>query len=187
MNAIDYLILIVLGVSTLSSLMRGLITEVMSLVVWAIALYASSTLSGAFANTFLTGVTEPTLRLGSSYLIVFLGVLVMGGLITWSIRKLVVKTGLSSTDRMLGALFGMARGLLMVFSAVLFAGFTALPSQPIWQQSALLPTISKGARAFGAYLPPAVRNYLQYPEVTDPRPADVAVPAEAASKPPSTQ
>jgi membrane protein required for colicin V production len=189
-NAIDYLILIVLGVSTLSSLMRGLITEVMSLVVWALALYASSTLSGAFANSFLTGVTEPTLRLGSSYLIVFLGVLILGGLVTWSIRKLVLKTGLSGTDRLLGAMFGFARGLLMVFSAALFAGFTPLPTQPIWQQSALMPTISNGARAFGAYLPPAVRNYLHYPKADEQKPDDAPLaPSEtpAASKSPSAQ
>jgi membrane protein required for colicin V production len=183
MNAIDYVIVIVIGVSTLSSLMRGLVAEVMSLVVWALALYLAATLSGAFAASFLSGITEPTIRTGSSYLMVFFGVLILGGLVNWMIRRVITKTGLSGTDRMLGALFGLSRGLLMIFSAVLFAGFTALPKQPIWQQSALLPTISEGALAFARYLPPSVRNYLKYPDAPPAeRAPEVTVKAKAEAE-----
>jgi membrane protein required for colicin V production len=162
LNAADYLILIVLGLSTLTSMMRGFVSEVMSLVVWALALYASSTLSGVFAETFLAGVEQQSVRIGGAYLIVFLLVLISGGLVNWMIRRIMSKTGLSGTDRLLGAAFGFSRGLLIVFSAVLFAGFTSIPKQPVWQESALLPAIGHMAQSLSTYLPPSVRTFLNF-------------------------
>jgi membrane protein required for colicin V production len=185
MNAADYVILTVLGFSTLTSLMRGFVAEVMSLAVWAIALWVSATTSGVFATTFLSGIEQPAVRLGSAYLAVFLLVLIAGGMCTWFIRKMITKSGLGSTDRTLGALFGFTRGLLIVFSAVLFAGFTAIPQQPLWRESALLPTITRAAGALGAYLPASVRDYLRYPSAAVPTPErtpepDAAIDANGA-------
>ena len=99
MNAADYLILAILGISMLASLMRGLISEVMSLAVWALALWISATTSGAFAVRFLSGIEQPAVRLGTAYISIFLLVLVLGGMLTWLIRRIVTKTGLSGTDR----------------------------------------------------------------------------------------
>jgi membrane protein required for colicin V production len=166
MNAADYLILAVVGISMLTSLMRGLIAEVMSMAVWALALWISATTSGAFAASFLGGIEQPAVRLGTAYISIFLCVLVLGGIVTWVIRRIVAKTGLSSTDRMLGGLFGFARGLLIVFSTVLFAGFTAIPQQPIWRESVLLPTVQSAARNLSQYLPESVRSFLNYPKNT---------------------
>ena len=163
MNAADYLILAILGISMLASLLRGLVSEVMSLAVWALALWISATTAGAFAVKFLSGIEQPAVRLGAAYLSIFLLVLVLGGMLTWVIRRIITKTGLSGTDRWLGALFGFTRGLLIVFSAVIFAGFTAIPKQPIWQESVLLPTLQTAARGLSQYLPESVHSFLSYP------------------------
>jgi membrane protein required for colicin V production len=167
-NAADYLILTVLALSTVFSLMRGIVSEVMSLAVWALALWISSTTSGAFAEQFLSAVEPIAVRMGGAYIAVFLLVLVAGGIVTWLIRKLVAKTGLSSTDRLLGAAFGFSRGLLILFSVVLFAGFTEIPKQPIWRESILLPTVVPLTRALSSYLPASVRNYLHFPANSTP-------------------
>ena len=185
MNAADYLILAVLGISMLAALLRGLVSEVMSLAVWVLALWISATTSGAFATTFLTGIEQSAVRLGTAYIAIFLFVLVLGGMLTWVIRRIIAKTGLSGTDRLLGAMFGFARGLLIVFSAVLFAGFTAIPKQPLWQESLLLPAIQASARGLSQYLPESVRNFLSYPAHTQSAQAAELAPAEStnASKP----
>jgi membrane protein required for colicin V production len=182
MNTADYLILTVLALSTVFSLMRGIVSEVMSLAVWALALWISSTTSGAFAAQFLSSVEPVAVRMGSAYIAVFLLVLVAGGIVTWLIRKLVAKTGLSSTDRLLGAAFGFSRGLLILFSVVLFAGFTEIPKQPIWRESILLPTIVPLTRTLSAYLPASVRNYLHFP-VFDAPPAERIEPPTANDAP----
>ncbi len=165
MNAADYLILAILGVSMLASLLRGLVSEVMSLAIWALALWISATTSGAFAGSFLIGIEQPAVRLGTAYIAIFLLILVLGGMLNWVIRRVITKTGLSGTDRWLGALFGFTRGLLIVFSAVIFAGFTAIPKQPIWQESALLPSVQTAARGLSQYLPESVHSFLSYPIV----------------------
>jgi membrane protein required for colicin V production len=157
-NTADYLIMTVLALSTVFSLMRGIVSEVMSLAVWALALWISSTTSGAFAAQFLSGVEPIAVRMGSAYIAVFLLVLVAGGIVTWLIRKLVAKTGLSSTDRLLGAAFGFSRGLLILFSVVLLT------------------------RTLSAYLPASVRNYLHFP-VFDAPPAERNAPATANDAP----
>lgn len=165
MNAADYFILAILGISMVASLMRGLISEIMSLAVWALALWISATTSGVFAGRFLSGIEQPAVRLGSAYIGIFLLVLVLGGMLTWLIRRIVAKTGLSGTDRWLGALFGFTRGLLIIFSGVIFAGFTAIPEQPLWQESVLLPPAQTAARGLSHYLPESVHSFLNYPIV----------------------
>lgn len=165
MNAADYLILATLGISMVAALMRGLVSEVMSLAVWALALWISATTSGLFAGNFLNGIEQPAVRLGSAYISIFMLVLMLGGMLTWVMRRIVWKTGLSSTDRWLGALFGFMRGLLIVFAVVIFAGFTAIPKQPIWQQSVLLPSVQIAVRGLSPYLPISVRSFLSYPSI----------------------
>ena len=184
MNAADYLILATLGISMVAALMRGLVSEVMSLAVWALALWISATTSGVFAGNFLSGIEQPAVRLGSAYIFIFMLVLVLGGMLTWVIRRVVWKTGLSSTDRWLGALFGFMRGLLIVFAVVIFAGFTAIPKQPIWQQSLLLPSVQTAVWGLSQYLPPSVRSFLRYPSIaklTESPEAAESVPQAAES------
>ena len=165
MNALDYLILLVLAISTIAALMRGLISEVMSLVVWVMALWLSSVYSVQFSVLFLDGIEAPALRLGSAYVAVFLLVLIAGGIVTWMIRRLIAKTGLSSTDRLLGAIFGFLRGLAVLFFLVILAGFTPLTKQPLWRNSVLLPSVVPLTRLVAASLPTAVRELVQFPEL----------------------
>jgi membrane protein required for colicin V production len=183
MNAADYLILAVLGISMLAALLRGLVSEVMSLAVWVLALWISATTSGTFAATFLTGIEQSAVRLGAAYIAIFLLVLVLGGMLTWLVRRIIAKTGLSGTDRLLGALFGFARGLLIVFSVVLFAGFTAIPKQPLWQESLLLPAVQSTARGLSQYLPASVHSFLSFPIGTE----SAAVPESAEANEPATR
>ena len=180
MNAADYLILAILSISTLAAMLRGLVSEVMSLAVWVLALWISATTSGTVAATYLTGIEQSAVRLGAAYIAIFLLVLVLGGMLTWVIRRIIAKTGLSSTDRLLGALFGFARGLLIVFSAVLFAGFTAIPKQPLWQESLLLPAVLATGRGLSKFLPPSVQAFLSYSVATEA--AEAKAPAQPSNK-----
>lgn len=163
MTPIDYILLGIIGLSALMALMRGIVAEVMSLAVWALALWCSVTFSGSVAEDFLRGIEPSGVRLGSAYILLFLLVLILGGILTWFIRRIIAKTGLSSTDRLLGCLFGAARGLMIVFSAVLFAGFTKIPEQPFWRESAVIPHVGALARALATYLPASVSRYLNFP------------------------
>ena len=179
MTPIDYILLGIVGLSALMALMRGIVAEVMSLVVWALALWCSISFSGALAENFLRGIEPAGVRLGSAYILLFLLVLIVGGMLTWCIRRIIAKTGLSSTDRLLGGLFGASRGLLIVFSAVLFAGFTKIPQQPFWRESAVIPYVGAAARELTPHLPAGLSNYLTFPKASE---SDEIAHAESAKK-----
>ncbi|MDT8438788.1 MAG: CvpA family protein [Wenzhouxiangellaceae bacterium] len=164
MSGVDLAILAILLVSMLVSLLRGFIRETFSLVVWVVAATAGFRFSGDLASWFQGWVSVPSLRALIAFAAVFVLVLVVGGLFGWLLGKLVEKSGLSPTDRMLGALFGLARGLVIVVMAVLLARFTPFPNDPWWDDSRLLPGFEQMADRASTLLPDSLRELLPMPD-----------------------
>lgn len=160
MNGADLAILGVCLVSIIVSLFRGFIREAFSLLVWVAAIYAALYSSGALAERMTPWIEMPSARLIIAFVGVFVLVLVVGGLINYLLGKLVASTGLSSTDRLFGALFGAIRGLAIVLVAVIIARFTPFPDDPWWQESRLLPEMDRLAEWAVARFPDTVRDHL---------------------------
>ncbi|WP_313913014.1 CvpA family protein [Tahibacter sp.] len=182
MNWADYCILAVLGLSVVIGLWRGLISEVMALACWAAAFWVAWMFGDKLAALF-TSIEVPSVRLLLGYGLCFLGVLVAGALVAFVVRKLVAGSGLSGTDRLLGMMFGLARGVLLVLLAVLLLGFTPFPRDPWWQQSRLMPGFQNGAEWLAAKLPDNVTKYLDYRGLLT-LPALQGKPAAPSSPPP---
>lgn len=161
MNWADYCILAVLALSVLIGLWRGLISEVMALACWAAAFWVAWMFGDKLAALF-SSIEVPSVRLLLGYGLCFLGVLVAGALVAFVLRKLVAGSGLSGTDRLLGMMFGLARGVLLILLAVLLLGFTPFPRDPWWQQSRLLPGFQNGAEWLAVRLPDNVTRHLDY-------------------------
>jgi membrane protein required for colicin V production len=136
---IDYAILIVIGISTLISLVRGFVKEAVSLIVWVAAFFVASTFYQDLA-AYLTNINDPMFRNAAAVAILFITTLILGALINYLIGQLVTKTGLSGTDRVLGLAFGALRGALVVSAMLFFMdAFTPAPSSTWWQQAVLIP------------------------------------------------
>lgn len=162
MNAADILILAVLALSMLFGLLRGFASTVLSLSCWIAAFWVAWAFGAQVAVFYGGFIGEPAGRLVAGYLTCFIGVLVVGAVIGWLVRKLLDHGGLRGGDRLLGLLFGLARGLLLVTFAVLILGFTALSREAgWWRQSLLLPSFEGGASWFAARLPAGVTRYLE--------------------------
>jgi membrane protein required for colicin V production len=162
LNAADVALLAVIGLSCVVGVWRGFLVEVMSLAVWAAAFWLAFTYGDAASAMFAGVVETPSARLFLGYATLFLGALVVGGLATWLIGKLVKSTGLSGTDRLLGLGFGAARGVALCCVAVLVMGFTPLPSDPWWTGSQLLPRFEVGAQWLRGWLPEAVASHVRF-------------------------
>lgn len=156
MNWVDYFILGLIGLSMLVSLWRGFIKEALSLVTWGVAFLVALTFSDPLAELLKPWISLPSARAATAIAILFVGVLLLGGLVGFLAGQLVQKTGLGGTDRVLGTVFGVARGAMIVAALVLLAGLTALPQDPWWQSSQLLPHFERLALWIADFLPPNV-------------------------------
>ena len=182
MSWVDYCIIAVLALSVLMGLLRGFIGEVLALACWIAAFWFAWVFGPQLAAAF-TAIDTPSARLLLGYAICFLGVLMAGAVLSFLMRKLIAGSGLSGSDRLLGMVFGLIRGLALVTLLVLVLGFTPLARDPWWQHSQLLPTFQRSAGWISARLPPEVTKYLdlrallpQIPVVPEPPPQKPPAP-----------
>ena len=164
----DYAILAVIVLSLLVGVCRGFIKEVFSLAVWAAAFLVAWNFAGDVAGLMVDAVALPSARTAMGFAGLFIAVLLVGGLANYLLGKLVESTGLSGTDRLLGGVFGAARGLVLVVAVLLVSGFTPIPADPWWKESQtiqrMMPLVAWGAE----FLPESAREHLDfYPEDAD--------------------
>ena len=162
MNPADIAIGVIVAISVVVGLVRGLVVEVLSLVVWIAAVALAMTFGPSVAEAFGGSIELPSARVALGYAIVFVSVLLVGALVVFLMRKLVQGTGLSGTDRVLGMVFGLARGAIVVVVLVLVLGFTPLPRDPWWRESRALPLFEGLAQAMAQWLPAPVARYIEY-------------------------
>jgi membrane protein required for colicin V production len=92
-------------------------------------------------------------QFGIAFGLLLIATLLVGGILNYLIGRLIDETGLSGTDRMLGMVFGVARGVLVVAILVLLARATPLPQDPWWKESALLGQFDRMADWLVDFLP----------------------------------
>jgi membrane protein required for colicin V production len=161
MNAADLIIIAVLGLSVLVGLWRGLISEVLALATWVAAFWVAWMYGPAVSAHFDRTIETPVVRLLVGYGACFIAVLILGALVRFVLHQLVDGTGLGGTDRLLGMIFGFARGVLLVTLIVFLVGQTSLAHEAMWQQSTLLPQFKGMASWLEQEMPPDVRQHLQ--------------------------
>jgi membrane protein required for colicin V production len=159
---VDYVIIGIVGASALISLVRGFVRETVSLIVWVLAFAAAWAWFRELAAHLVAWVSTPSLRLGLAFVILLLVVLVLGGIVGFLIGQLVDKTGLSGTDRLLGMVFGAARGAVLVAILVLLAGLTPFPQGFWWHESRLIPHFQHLAVWLLGLLPPDIAGYFRF-------------------------
>jgi membrane protein required for colicin V production len=160
MTWVDYSIVAALVVSVLMGLWRGFIAEVLAIVCWVLAFWVAYAFGGALAEKFAASISVPSARLLLGYAICFIAVILAGAIVGFVLRKLVQSSGLTGSDRMLGMVFGLARGLVLVTLSVLLLGFTPFPRDSWWHESRLLPSFQISAEWLSARLPSEVAKYL---------------------------
>jgi membrane protein required for colicin V production len=158
----DYGVLLILGASVLIGLFRGLVKEVLSLIAY-VAAFACAMRYGPLVFEWLAPHIDNTaLRFGLAYGGVFIGVLLLVGLINMALAMAIKATGLTPADRGLGALFGVVRGLAIILALVVAAGFTPLPKEPWWTGATFSPLAEQGVRAIKSLVPEPVAQWIHY-------------------------
>ena len=138
--AADIAMLALILLSAVIGLFRGLIKELVSLVVWVCAIVGAIVFAAALADYLTAIAASRPIRVAIAFAVVFFGVLIAGGLLQWSLAKLIQSTGLSGTDRFLGFMFGALRGGLVVLGVLILIQPFAETSD-WWRESLLRPEL----------------------------------------------
>ncbi len=139
MNILDWIIIAVIAVSGLISVWRGFVKEAISLATWIAAFLVALFFAPNLAVLLPEAIESPLMRWGIAAVGLFMATLLVGGLFNFLVSRLVEKTGLTGTDRSLGIVFGVLRGLVIVAIGVLVVGDTAIEQEPWWADSTLAP------------------------------------------------
>ncbi|MGI9333465.1 MAG: CvpA family protein [Gammaproteobacteria bacterium] len=158
----DYAIIGVIVLSALLSLLRGFLREALSVLGWVVAIWLAFTYSDRLEALLINQISVPSLRQAAAFASIFIITLIVTALVNYLIGRLVENTGLSGTDRMLGMLFGAARGALIIGVLVLLAGLTALPRDRWWRQSVFVPHFERAALEVRDLLPPEIAGRIRY-------------------------
>lgn len=159
---VDYFIIGVIAVSALISVFRGFVREAFSLVVWIAAFWLAWTFFREFSQYLIQWISLPSARLGVSFAIIMIAVLIVGAIVNFLLAQLVEHTGLSGTDRLLGIFFGIGRGAIIVAIIILLAGLTPLPQDPWWNESLLIVYFQDLALWLKSFLPDDIAKYFTY-------------------------
>ncbi|HRX62290.1 MAG TPA: CvpA family protein [Candidatus Competibacter sp.] len=162
MNWADYLIIIIIALSMLIGLWRGLLREVVSLATWIAAFAIAFLFAENGAALLVPYIDVPSLRIAAAFSGLFLITLLLGGLVGILASHLVDYTGLNGTDRVLGMVFGLARGSAVIVLLILAAGVTPLPRDPWWQQSQLLDHFQPVALWLRDLMPPELAQHFRF-------------------------
>ena len=136
-TSLDIIVLALVAASALIGLFRGLMREVLSLVIWASAILGAMALGPPVGDWLALG--SPAANAVAGYAAVFVAVLVVGAVVQRLVAKAVDATGLSGADRALGLVFGGARGLAI--SLAVFILMRPFAQDAAWWQASFAPPL----------------------------------------------
>lgn len=160
MNWVDWALALVLLLSVMLGIWRGLVYEVLSVAGWVAAFFTAQAYAGAVGDWLPMSQFAPALRSAAGFALVFIGTAFACGIVSWAVKQMVASVGLRPVDRVLGGAFGVARGLLILLGLTVVVSMTPLRAQAVWQSSPMASALAQTLSAIKPVLPVAVGQYL---------------------------
>ncbi len=141
MAVIDILIVAAIVLSIVIGIVRGFVKEAISVASLLFAIWAALFFGPGVGQVSETWFSSPELQVWFGRVLVFAVILTAGGLLGWGLSKLIRLSILSGMDRLLGAVFGLARGLLLVGVFILGGQFAGFSNDDWWTSSVIIPEL----------------------------------------------
>ncbi len=145
MGWVDYALLAIVLLSALLGLFRGFVKEAFSLGGWVLSLWAAVSFGDEVAARLQGAIGIEELRRAAGFVVVFAGVLIVASLLGRVVAGLVRSSVLGGTDRSLGMLFGLLRGVVLALVLVELGGLTPLAEDTAWQASPVVAYLQDAA------------------------------------------
>ncbi|WP_290664463.1 CvpA family protein [Aquabacterium sp.] len=132
---VDVALALGLFLSIIVGAWRGLVTEVLALLGWAVAYFAAQWYGPEGAKLIPVGEPGSRLNLISGMLVVFVLAWLVWALISWAVAQMIKASVLSGPDRLLGAGFGLVRGVVVALVVCTVVSMTPVARWEPWQAS----------------------------------------------------
>lgn len=154
---VDYVIIVMVGLSVITGLMRGFVKEVIALGIWIIAIWIGFTYSPVLSASLKPYIPDNSLRGILSFVVLLLGVIVVGGLLNMLLSLILTRSGLKGTDRLLGMGFGFVRGTFIVALLIGVINLTSLAKD----------TDLKNSKIYARFIPVSTWIFSFMPNIVD--------------------
>ena len=160
LTGLDFAVIVILLVSMLIGLWRGLLYEMLSLLGWPIAFVLSKLFAGSISP--LLPIVQEAMRNTVAYALVFIAALIAWGIVVRLTSRMLKSIGSDWTDRAMGGLFGLLRGGLVVLVLTWLAGLTQAPEQLVWRGALTSKTLEDMALLTKSWLPGDIAQRVHY-------------------------
>ncbi|MBT4183507.1 MAG: CvpA family protein [Nitrosomonadales bacterium] len=166
MSLIDILVILILFTSLIFGFFRGFVKELLSLLAWALAFFVAYFFASSVA-IILPFESEFSIKYVSSFVIIFILVLIASSILIKFISTFIHKIGLGASNIILGGLFGVLRGVIIVYFLIFVIGKTSIVEDPSWQNSSSIALIKLLVEKTFPYLPQDWLNNVKYVDNTN--------------------
>jgi membrane protein required for colicin V production len=160
MAALDWVFLAIMAASFLLGAWRGLVYEVLSVVAWIAAFVLAQWFAPDVAGMLPMGQAPQAAKYAAAFVLVFIVVVFAGGLVAWSVKKIVEAVGLRPVDRALGAGFGLLRGVVLVLAIAIVVNMSPLTRAEWWEESKAAEISTAAVKQLKPVLPERFAQYL---------------------------
>ena len=165
-NWLDWLLLLILAVSSLSALRKGFSRVIIGIVTSIAAIVLAMWFYGLAGALYSTFTDSENLMNLLGFITVLVVVWVTGGLLGWIIHRFLSTAGLSWLDRLLGLAFGLIRGILVCMAILTaYMSFGPKPEEKTMPaavlRSRIAPSILQASRLFVAIAPMDLKQSFQ--------------------------
>jgi len=160
-TAFDIAVVVLLAICAVLGFWRGFVSEVLAIAAWVVAIVLARLFTVPLAQQMIF-IDGELLRQAVAFLAILIGTLMAGGLVRWILRELLKAAGLGAADRLLGAGFGVVKGLVIALVVVLVGGLTGVSQATWWRQAVLTPPLESAVLAARPLMPEAVAKRVRF-------------------------
>jgi membrane protein required for colicin V production len=136
--------------------------EVIAIIAWIAAVMGALEFGTATGHAVFAGIADPAMRALAGCTLIFVGIMVAMGVLRLVVRQMVKALGMTLSDRLLGMIFGLARGVFVVLVMVAAGGMTSAPQQAWWQEASLAPPLETAVLAVKPLLPDELAKKIRF-------------------------
>jgi len=161
MSFVDIFVILILFASLIFGFFRGFVKEFLSIVAWILAFFISYFSSESIAM-LLPFEIEFSIKYVSTFVIIFIFTLIFSSIIIKFISSFIHTIGLGASNIILGGLFGILRGFVIVYLLIFVIEKTSYSEDISWQNAKSIVLIKLLAEKTFPYLPQDWLNNVKY-------------------------